>query len=122
MIVDRCLDIDEFIDFHEKYATEDIARADDILDNWDYHFCFYDETTCELLGCIYLEDEDGKVMLSGFTKPKNYDNIIEAIQWLSNFMRADTLYSRTKVKAAKLVLLRAGFKKIDDTLFVRKEF
>mgnify|MGYP003540409572 CR=1 FL=1 len=109
MIVDRCLDIDEFIAFHEKYATKDIARADDILDNWDYHFCFYDEVT-------------GKFMLSGFTKPKNYDNIIEAIQWLSNFMRADTLYSRTKVKAAKLVLLRAGFKKIDDTFFVRKEF
>ena len=76
MIVDRCLDIDEFIAFHEKYATKDIARADDILDNWDYHFCFYDEVTGELLGCIYLEDEDGKVMLSGFTKPKNYDNII----------------------------------------------
>lgn len=119
MIVDRCLDIDEFIDFHKKYATENIARADAILDNWDYHFCFYDDDG-KLTGCIYLEDEDGKVMLSGFSKPKNYAIIMEAIKFVSDFMKADTLYSRTKVKAAKLVLLRSGFKKIDDTLFVRK--
>lgn len=120
MIVDRCLDIDEFIDFHKQYATENIAKADAIIDNWDYHFCFYDDITYKLVGCIYLEDEDGKVMVSGFSKPKNYDNIIEAIQWLSNYMKSDTLYARTRVKAAKLVLLRAGFSKLDDTLFVRK--
>lgn len=121
MIVDRCLDIDEFIDFYKKYATENIARADAILDNWDYHFCFYDDEI-KLTGCIYLHDEDGKVMLSGFSKPKNYDIIIKAIKFISNLMRADTLYSRTNVKSAKLVLLRAGFTKIDDTLFIRKAF
>lgn len=120
MIVRRCKDIQEFKDFHKQYANERIPSAESILRNWDYHFCFYDEETLELLGCIYLEDEDGKIMLSGFSKPKQIDKVLEAIHFVSTFMAQDVLYSRTDRKSAKLVLLRAGFEKIDNELFIRK--
>lgn len=120
MIVRRCKDIQEFKDFHKQYANERIPCAESILRNWDYHFCFYDEEISELLGCIYLEDEDGKIMLSGFSKPKQIDKVLEAIHFVSTFMAQDVLYSRTDRKPAKLVLLRAGFEKIDNELFIRK--
>lgn len=120
MIVRRCKDIQEFKDFHKEYANERIPSAESILRNWDYHFCFYNEETLELLGCIYLEDEDGKIMLSGFSKPKQIKKVLEAIDFVSTFMAQDVLYSRTDRKHAKLVLLKAGFEKIDDELFIRK--
>lgn len=120
MIVSRCQDIQEFKDFHKKYANERIPYAESILRNWNYHFCFYDEETLELLGCIYLEDEEGKIMLSGFSKPKQIKKVLEAIDFVSTFMAQDVLYSRTDRKNAKLVLLKAGFEKIDNELFIRK--
>ncbi|MCQ2975128.1 MAG: hypothetical protein MJ211_10030 [Bacteroidales bacterium] len=120
MIVDRCRDVNEFEKFHSKYANEAIHDVSSILSNWDYHFCFYDDNNKELLACAYLHDEDGKIMLSGFAKPKQMNNVIDGIKWVSDFMKKDVLFSRTTKKPAKLVLLRSGFIKIDNDLFVRK--
>lgn len=120
MIVSRCRDIEEFKRVHAMCDNGHIATPDGILKNWDYHFCFYNND--ELIGCIYLEDEDGKVCLSGFSKPKNYKIVIDAIKWVSDFMRLDDLYSITTQKSAIIVLLRCGFKKIDDNTYLRKAF
>ncbi len=122
MIVSRCKDIEEFKRVHAQCENERIPSAESILHNWDYHFCFYDDKTQKLIGCIYLEDEDGKTCLSGFALPKNYDTVINAINWVSLYFHADDLYSKTDKKSAIIVLLRCGFKKIDEETYFRKAF
>ena len=120
MIVTKCKDVEEFKRFHEKYANERIDTVENVLSL--PHFCFYDEKTKELLGCIYLEMDEGLLCLSGFSKHKQMDKVIEAINWVSNFMHLDNLYSHTNKKCAKIVLLKCGFKKVNDELFMRKAF
>lgn len=122
MIVDRCRDIEEFKRVHSQCENDRIPTAESILRCWDYHFCFYDEDTNKLVGCIYIEEDEGKTCLSGFSIKKNYYNVIDAINWVSEFMRKDDLYSHTTKKCAKIVLLRCGFKKINDEWFVRKAY
>jgi hypothetical protein len=122
MIIDRCRDIEEFKRVHAECENDRLPSAEDILRNWDYHFCFYKKETEELTGCIYLEDEDGKVCLSGFSRRKNYDIVIRAIKYISELVREDDLYSMTDKPSAKIVLRRCGFKQIDKETFLRKAF
>lgn len=122
MIVDRCRDEREFKEFYKKYANERIANVDWLLNNEKYVFCYYDEKdNYKLLGCIYLEgDKESRVCLSGFSQPKQMDRVITAIKWVSDFMDKDVLYSHTNRRNAKLVLLKSGFEKINDELFIRR--
>lgn len=122
MIVSRCRDIEEFKRVHAQCANDRIPSAESILALNDYCFCFYSEDTGKLLGCIYLEDDNGRVCLSGFSVRKNYDNVIRAIKLISDFFHEDNLYALTNKKSAIMVLLRCGFKKIDDETYLRKAF
>lgn len=122
MIVSRCRDIEEFKRVHAECENDRINTAENILRNWNYHFCFYDDNTGKLIGCIYIEEDEGKTCLSGFSIRKNYDTVIKAIKWVSEFMRLDDLYSHTTEKCAKIVLLRCGFKKINNEWLVRKAY
>lgn len=122
MIVSRCRDIEEFKKVHAQCANDRIPSAESILALNDYCFCFYSEDTGKLLGCIYLEDDNGRVCLSGFSVRKNYDNVIRAIKLISDFFHEDDLYALTDKKSAIMVLLRCGFKKIDDETYLRKAF
>ena len=122
MIVDRCRDIEEFKRVHAQCENDRIPSAESILALNEYCFCFYDKNTGKLLGCIYLEDDNGRVCLSGFSVRKNYRVVIKAIKFISNLVREDNLYALTDKKSAILVLLRCGFKKIDDETYLRKAF
>ena len=121
MIVDRCRDIEEFRKLHAECENERVATVDEILKHWNYHFCFYDDDE-KLTGCIYIENDEGKPCLSGFSKRKNYKIVIDAIKWVSEFMRQDDLYSHTDFQNAKIVLMRCGFTRISDDWFIRKAF
>ena len=122
MIVSRCRDIEEFKKVHAQCDNGCISTAENLLALGDYCFCFYSKDTGKLLGCIYLEDDNGRVCLSGFSVRKNYDIVIRAIKLISNFFHEDDLYSLTEKKSAIMVLLRCGFKKIDDETYLRKAF
>ena len=122
MIVSRCRDIEEFKRVHAQCENDRIPSAESILALDDYCFCFYDKNTGKLLGCIYLEDDDGRVCLSGFSVRKNYRVVIKAIKFISSLFHKDNLYALTDKKSAILVLLRCGFKKIDDETYLRKAF
>ena len=122
MIVSRCRDIEEFKRVHAQCENDRIPPAESILALNEYCFCFYDKNTGKLLGCIYLEDDNGRVCLSGFAKPKSYDIVIKAIKFISDLFHEDDLYSLTDKKSAIMVLLRCGFKKIDDETYLRKAF
>ena len=122
MIVSRCRDIEEFKKVHAQCDNGCISTAENLLALGDYCFCFYSKDTGKLLGCIYLEDDNGRVCLSGFSVRKNYDIIIRAIKLISDIFHEDDLYSLTDKKSAIMVLLRCGFKKIDDETYLRKAF
>ena len=122
MIVSRCRDIEEFKKVHAQCENDRIPSAEGILALDKYCFCFYSKDTGKLLGCIYLEDDNGRVCLSGFSVRKNYDIVIRAIKLISDIFHEDDLYSLTDKKSAIMVLLRCGFKKIDDETYLRKAF
>ena len=122
MIVSRCRDIEEFKRVHDQCENDRIPSAESILALDKYCFCFYSKDTGKLLGCIYLEDDNGRVCLSGFSVRKNYDIVIRAIKLISDIFHEDDLYSLTDKKSAIMVLLRCGFKKIDDETYLRKAF
>ena len=122
MIVSRCRDIEEFKKVHAQCDNGCISTAENLLALGDYCFCFYSKDTGKLLGCIYLEDDNGRVCLSGFSVRKNYDIVIRAIKLISDIFHEDDLYSLTDKKSAIIVLLRCGFKKIDDETYLRKAF
>lgn len=122
MIVSRCRDIEEFKRVHAQCDNGCISTAENLLALGDYCFCFYSRETGKLLGCIYLEDDNGRVCLSGFSVRKNYNIVIRAIKLISDIFHEDDLYSLTTKKSAIMVLLRCGFKKIDDETYLRKAF
>ena len=122
MIVSRCRDIEEFKKVHAQCENDRIPSAESILALNEYCFCFYSKDTGKLLGCIYLEDDNGRVCLSGFSIRKNYDIVIKAIKFISSLFHEDNLYALTNKKSAIMVLLRCGFKKIDDETYLRKAF
>ena len=122
MIVSRCRDIEEFKKVHAQCDNGCISNAENLLALGDYCFCFYSKDTGKLLGCIYLEDDNGRVCLSGFSVRKNYDIVIRAIKLISDVFHEDDLYSLTDKKSAIMVLLRCGFKKNDDETYLRKAF
>lgn len=122
MIVSRCRDIEEFKRVHAQCDNGCISTAENLLALGDYCFCFYSKDTGKLLGCIYLEDDNGRVCLSGFSVRKNYNIVIRAIKLISDIFHEDDLYSLTDKKSAIMVLLRCGFKKIDDETYLRKAF
>ena len=122
MIVSRCRDIEEFKRVHAQCDNGCISTAENLLALGDYCFCFYSRETGKLLGCIYLEDDNGRVCLSGFSVRKNYDIVIRAIKLISDIFHEDDLYSLTNKKSAIMVLLRCGFKKIDNETYLRKAF
>ena len=122
MIVSRCRDIEEFKKVHAQCDNGCISTAENLLALGDYCFCFYSKDTGKLLGCIYLEDDNGRVCLSGFSVRKNYDNVIRAIKLISDIFHEDDLYSLTDTNSAIMVLLRCGFKKIDNETYLRKAF
>ena len=122
MIVSRCRDIEEFKRVHALCDNGCISTAENLLALGDYCFCFYSKDTGKLLGCIYLEDDNGRVCLSGFSVRKNYDIVIRAIKLISDIFHEDDIYSLTDKKSAIMVLLRCGFKKINDETYLRKAF
>ena len=122
MIVSRCRDIEEFKRVHAQCENDRIPSAESILALNEYCFCFYSKDTGKLLGCIYLEDDNGRVCLSGFSVRKNYRVVIKAIKFISSLFHEDNLYALTNKKSAIMGLLRCGFKKIDDETYLRKAF
>ena len=120
MIIDHIRDMQEFKELYDVRPMNDgIFSYDWIIKN-PHLYCFYDEVRGFLKGFIniYKNKDDGKLYLSGVAKPKILPDIITAIITVCNAFNED-MYSETDKREAKITLLKAGFKKISDTLFVR---
>ena len=92
--------------------------------NFDFYACrklykknqkLIDDKT--LVGCIYVYQKDGKTFLNGFAKRGFHSFNIYAVKKIFNWFKSD-IYAESKHKTAILLLLRCGFKKISENLFV----
>lgn len=119
MIIDHIRDLTEFWRFYNKYPMPEDAQYDfEFIVNNPNLYCFYDVITEELKAYITIQREDDKLTLSGASCRKNFLDNINAIIKVCN-AQAEDVYAITKVKQAKLLLRKAGFKKIGQDLFVR---
>lgn len=119
MIIDHCRDREEFEKLYNERPMPYQYDIDFLLKN-PMLFCLYDDDKDGALKAyITIQREDGELTLSGASYRKNMpDNerfiimVCEAID--------DDIYAYTTKKEAALMLRKAGFKKIDDTKYIRK--
>lgn len=119
MIIDHCRDKAEFKEFFEAYPMDDGIMDFDFIYRNPNTFLFYDELTKELKAYMsFYKDESERLFMCGASCRKNLLDNINAIIKVCNAFDND-IYADTDKKEAKICLLKAGFKKIDDNLFVR---
>ena len=119
MIIDHIRDLKEFWRFYNQHPMPEDAQYDfDFLVENPNLYCFYDEKTGELKAYITIQKENDLLTLSGASCRKNFPENINAIIRICEAQNED-IYAKTKVKQAKLLLRKAGFKQIEQDLFVR---
>ncbi len=112
---DNLFNYDEAKKLYEQSvkSLQDTNSFDEILER-NHFFSFYIEK--KFIGCIYFYDIDGKLFFNGFAGRKTHKQNIECIKSVLKFYNCD-IYARSTKKPAILCLLKAGFKKIDDSTY-----
>lgn len=119
MIIDKIRDKKEFEEFFKSRPMDDGIFSYDFIANNPHLYCFYDEEKGFLRGYINIYRHiDNKLFLSGASIRKNMPDNISAIIKVCEAYSED-MYSDTDKKEAKICLLKAGFKKIKDNLYMR---
>jgi hypothetical protein len=119
MIIDHPRDLKEFKRFYMERPMNDGIFSFNFIVNNPHLYCFYSKSTGELKGYINIyRNETGNLFLSGAAKRKILPDIKTAIITVCNAFNED-MYAETDKKEAKMALLRAGFKKINENLYVR---
>lgn len=121
MILDHCRDKEEFKEFFNKHPMNDGVFSFDFILNNPNLFCFYNEVTKELEAYISVyADETKKLYLSGAGVRKNMLENINAIKIVCEGFSCD-MYAETDLRPAAILLLKAGFKKVDNNIYRRKK-
>lgn len=119
MIIDHIRDL---YDFQEFFYAHPMPKEQEFSFLWVIKnpnlFCFYDEVTGEIKAYIVMCKHDDKLYLSGASCRKNMPDNIQGIIKVCNAFNED-IYSYTKNKCAKVLLNKAGFKKINEFEYVR---
>jgi len=119
MIIDKIRDTKEFYELYKNRPMDDGIFSYEFIINNPHLYCFYDEKKGFLKAYINIyRDELGRLLLSGASIRKNMPDNIDAIIKVCEAYKED-MYSDTDKKEAKICLLKAGFKKLKDNLFVR---
>lgn len=71
----------------------------------------------KLLGAIYYFMEKGKLFLNGFARRKNFLANLECLKQTLDWFKSD-IYAEAQNRASALCLLRCGFSREKDNLFV----
>lgn len=105
---------------YNEYREYNISGSDltiDELIRLNLFFAVIDNG--KFIGCLYLHNMTPEsIYISGFSKRKQPKANIRAISELINNLTQRYIYSSTKHLAAKLCLLKAGFKQIETDLFL----
>jgi len=87
---------------------------DEVISKYQF-FSYYKQD--EYLGFIYFFYEDGKLFICSASVPKRYQDTYKCLLESLTYYSCD-IYANTSQRHVKLILLRAGFKKINDNLFI----
>ena len=74
----------------------------------------------ELIGAIYYFMDKGKLFLNAFSNRKMFSENIKSLLMSLTWFSCD-IYAEAQNRASALCLLRCGFKRIEDNLFVYKK-
>lgn len=118
MIIDKIRDEKEFKTLYKKYPMDDGIFSYEFIKNNPHLYCLYDEEKGYLKGYANIYEDNGRLYFSGAGVRHNMPDNIQAIIKICNAYQ-DDMYADTDKKEAKICLLKAGFKKIKDNLFVR---
>ena len=78
-------------------------------------YAFLDDN--KLLGAIYYFMEKGKLFLNGFAQRKNFLANLECLKRTLDWFKSD-IYAEAQNRASALCLLRCGFSREKENLFV----
>ena len=87
-----------------------------IRDNTLFYLFLIDK---EVLGVIYYFIEDGKLFLNGFAKRNSLFEKLYCLLWSTTWFNTD-IYAEAQNRASAFCLLKSGFKRVKDNLFVLK--
>lgn len=87
-----------------------------IRDNTLFYLFLIDK---EVLGAIYYFIEDGKLFLNGFAKRNSLSEKLYCLLWSTTWFNTD-IYAEAQNRASAFCLLKSGFKRVKDNLFVLK--
>ena len=119
MIIDHIRNLKEFWKFYNDRPMNDGQYTFEHIVNNPNLFCFYDETNGTLKGYIFItEDEQGRLFFRGAGAKKNMLDNTNAIIKVCEVFPCE-MYSNTDKKEAQFILKKAGFKQIEQDLFVR---
>lgn len=119
MILDHCRDKKELYNLFINRPMNDGIFDFEFIFNNPHLYCFYDKDKGFLRGYINIyRDENKRLLLSGASVRKNMPENISAIIKVCEAYK-ENMYADTDKKEAMICLLKAGFKKIKENLFVR---
>ena len=95
-------------------SINDNSCFDDILNN-SLFFSFYDNLG--LIGCIYFYPKNKKLFCNAFARRHSHLKNLRCFNFAINCFNCD-IYAYSDKKTAILVLLKSGFKKIKNNLFI----
>ena len=73
-----------------------------------------------LIGAIYFFLDNGKLFLNAYAGRKHLDENIECVKLSTTWFNCD-IYAEAQNRASAICLLRSGFKRVKDKLFVYKQ-
>lgn len=116
----------EFLNYKEECKRLYESCQDKIHDTNSFNFIckntlfymFLDEN--KLIGGIYyFVDEDEKLFLNGFAKRKMFKQALECLRLSTTWFKCN-IYAQAQNRASALCLLRCGFKRDKENIFIYK--
>ena len=107
---------DQIKDLYEKSQANicDTNSYEFVRDNTLFYVFFLEE---KFIGIIYYFLDDNKLFFNGCSTRKSYPVNVECIK-LSSTWFVCNIYAEAQNRASALCLLKAGFKKTSDNLFI----
>ncbi len=96
----------------------DIENFDKILNSTLFYSFISKEN--KFIGCLYFYKLGDRLFVNGFSNRRCHIENVECLNMAKNWFNCD-IWAKTKHKTAAFCLLRAGFKKVSDELYVKKK-
>ena len=120
-VLDKEFEPQKYKELFETYKDliNDDNVFEDIIGNTLFYAFYTDDN--KFICCIYFYlKEDGNLYLNAYGQRKMHTLNIEALKKTFDWFNCD-IYAKTPHKTASLCLLRTGFKKIGNELYIKKK-